>query len=215
MSAISGYNTSLLITSGSSLSLTDEAMTDNGDHKTFTVTNSAHRFLDPNASYTIQTAPDGTTWSTVTTGFVIYYGAGAIVFANAVSGGTPSCRIHAGNYFASSLLGFANSCDISLTNDFVDTTSFSTTGTPIRVKTWTPTLQTATFKLHKWWIDNTFQADLNAGTLIGIATQFGQTVTQRIGAWMYLKQDDVKAMVSGVVEESLDLQTTGATMYVG
>src|SRR5579885_417352 len=118
MSAISGYKASLLITSGSSLSLTDEATTDAGDHKTFTVTNAAHRFLDPNASYTIQTAPDGSTWSTVTTGFTIYYGAGAIVFTNAVSGGTPSCRIHAGNYFVSSLLGFANTTDISLINEF-------------------------------------------------------------------------------------------------
>jgi hypothetical protein len=155
MSAIAGYNTTLKITNPTPLTMTSEAMTDSGDHTTFRVTNANKVYWDDTAAFTVETSPDGTTWSTASAGtYTIQYVGGIITFTSAVTGGTPSCRV-SGSYFAWAYLGNADSCDIQTQVDMKDITTYST-GTPTRFKTYMPTLMGATVKLHRYWIDNTF-----------------------------------------------------------
>src|SRR6185437_12827034 len=82
MAALVGYQADLYMASGTSVTFTNEVMTDSGDHKTYTVAtgNTAHRYWDDQSALTIQTSPDGVTWTTQTTGFTVRYCGGVVTF---------------------------------------------------------------------------------------------------------------------------------------
>jgi hypothetical protein len=56
--ATAGYNSSVLATSTPSLTLTNEAMTDSGDHTTYNITATAHRALDKGTAVVVQAEYD-------------------------------------------------------------------------------------------------------------------------------------------------------------
>ena len=59
-------NTRVYATSLPAVSLTDEAMTDSGDHQTYAITNQVKRILDPNTAVVVQAAHDEVQTVTVT-----------------------------------------------------------------------------------------------------------------------------------------------------
>src|SRR5437660_1134421 len=127
MAPLPGYLASIWITPTSSTSFTNLNLVDSGDHKKFSVpVNDPKRYWDPKATLTVQTAPDGSTWSTATVGtYTVQYVNGTITFASVVSGGTPSARISVGSYFALSFLGDAKSVDVKPQIDVQDATVFT------------------------------------------------------------------------------------------
>lgn len=66
MAAIAGYNAQIYITSVPSVSMTDESLTDAGDHKTYTDATAAHQCWDKSASFTVQTEHDEVQSITIT-----------------------------------------------------------------------------------------------------------------------------------------------------
>src|SRR2546429_2381804 len=102
MAPLPGYLASVWITPTSSTSFTNLNLVDSGDHKKFSVpVNDPKRYWDPTSPLVVQTAPDGSTWSTVSPStYTVQYVNGTIVFASVVTGATPSARISSGKYFA-------------------------------------------------------------------------------------------------------------------
>lgn len=212
MALTPGYAASIQITSTPSVSMTNEAMTDSGDHKTFNVTNAAHQCWDKTQAFTVQTAPDGVTWTTVTTGFTINYPIGQVVFAVAVSGATPSCRISAGFYFPFAFLGFSKNFEIVVNNTNLDVTAFTSPAT--QWKTYIPGVNDTTVKLNNWWIDNTFLSHLNNADLLVLQLKPGQNANQRLQGFAKTKTSALKAAVAAAVTEDLDFVIDGQLFYV-
>src|SRR5712664_2491258 len=66
--ALAGYSAGLFITSVPSVTMTNESMTDSGDHTTYNVTNAAHQAWDYSAAFTTQVEYDEFQSVTVTGG---------------------------------------------------------------------------------------------------------------------------------------------------
>ncbi|BCL83173.1 hypothetical protein ccbrp13_56380 [Ktedonobacteria bacterium brp13] len=211
-SPIAGHNTQIYLTSGTSIALTNEAMSDSGDHLTFNVTNAAHQCWDSNAAFVVQTSPDGVTWTTVTTGFTINYPIGRVVFATAVSGATPSCRISSGKYFVFSFMAYANVVDPSLSATTYDVTSF--TNPPSGWKTFIAGVNSATIKLTKFWIDGVFLAHLTSADLLIIQIYPGQNANQRFQGYGILTSDAIKSAQNAVNTEDLNFTVNGQLFFI-
>src|SRR4051812_24967950 len=98
MGALAGYKASITITSSPSVATTNEAMTDSGDHTTYSITNTAKKYWDRSVTLTIQKSTNGgTTWNTVTN-YTVQYVGGSVTSASA-NGGTDLIRASAVSYF--------------------------------------------------------------------------------------------------------------------
>jgi hypothetical protein len=211
MAPIAGHNTQIYITSGASLSMANEAMSDSGDHMTFNVVNAAHQCWDNTAPIAVQTSPDGSTWTTVSSGFTVAYPIGRVVFAAPVSGATPSVRI-SGNYLAFSFMGYASTVNPNLTATTLDVTSF--TNPPSGWKQFIASLNSATIKLTKFWIDGTFLAHLTSADLLIIQVYPGQNSNQRYQGYGILTADDIKSAANAANTEDLTFTVNGQLYFV-
>lgn len=207
MGAIPGYKANIYVSGGASTPLSPIAMTDSGDHMTFTVTNSAHKYLDPGVPVTVQTSPDGVTWTSVTTGFNLRYCGGVIQFTNPVSGATPSVQLLNGAYFAVSLAGQAKTVEIQTPVDVLDVSAFESNGWKSKLVL----LSDATWKLSRWWLDNFYFLLLRQ--LVVLVAYSGANSNQRYESYALLKGDDIKIDVKSAVEESLDFESTGGIFF--
>lgn len=92
-------------------------------------------------SVAIAEIQDGSTWTTITTGFTLYRVYARVVFAVAQAAST-QVRFHSGAYFVFATLAYAANADISDKMNMDDVTVFSTTGVESNI----PTTQTVSFK---------------------------------------------------------------------
>lgn len=208
MAALAGYLAQLYITGITSISFTNVALTDSGDHKTFTISDPTKRYWDIIQTITVQTSTDGSTWTTATSGFNIQYVGGKVVFAAPVTGATPSCRVSA-FYFAYSFLGNAKTVDITIQNTIEDITTFTNPPVPWKVKQ--ANLSEAAIKIGKYWIDASFAPYL-ANRCVVVAYS-GANPNQRYECYAFLKQDGMKLDVSKVVIEDLDFEADGPVFF--
>lgn len=204
MTAIPGYKAKIYATTSPSLSFSNEAFTDPGDHKTFTITNASKRVWDAIQPLTVQTSPDGTTWSTITSGFAVNFAVGQILLVNALSGTTPSVRV-SGSYFPYSLIAEAKSVDITSSVEIIDVTTLNSDGWKKKIAG----LADGQYKLSKWWIDHFFVDALATHTRLLLSAYSGANANQRFDAFGYIKQDSLKFATTGAITEDLDFETDG------
>lgn len=199
--AIAGYLSQFLVTSLPSVAFTNEAMTDSGDHKTYTITNPLKRYLDKSVPVVVQTSPDGTTWTTITSGFTLFWVNARVVFA-AAQPPTLSVRLASGNYFPYAQLGEAYSVECSFKDDLVDVTPFNTSGT----KTFLPTLLSGEVKCSDWWVNQAMVNHLVARDLLIVS--FVTPAGNRYEGYCYVGDTSLKAEVKSAVQEDLTFQLT-------
>jgi hypothetical protein len=220
MAALAGFAGDLLITSPPSINLSaNEAFTNSGDNKTYTITSALHRYLDRSVTPTVQTQTngDGVTWATVAAStYTIRYQSAQIVHNNALVGGTQATRILGGtaNYFAYASLASVSEWDGDLKVDMHDITTLKGVGgSPW--KDFTPLLLGATFKCKKYWLAT------DAQTIVGYFT--GRTLLivslvvpdgHRWEGYCYLKDCNLKSAVSGIVEKDLTFDMDNTVVYV-
>lgn len=77
INATAGYKAVLEIT-GQPMAMTEEPLTNTGDNQTFVVTNLLRDVWAFTSPLTVQTSPDGSTWTTITTGFTVQYLVGTV-----------------------------------------------------------------------------------------------------------------------------------------
>lgn len=215
--ATAGYQAGLFIASPASVSMTNEAMTDSGDHTTFNVTNEAHGCWDGSQAFTVQTAPDGSTWSTANPStYTIHYAIGQVVFNSAVSGATPSCRINAGFYFPISFLAGVTSIDTTASGTALDTTTMQFPSSAW--KTFIAGINSATLKLACLWVNAaTFLTHLTSADTL-VLKIYPNTTNAPAGAryqgYGVLTSDAIKSAQSAVNTEDIDFVVNGQLYYV-
>lgn len=204
MTATAGYKASIYVTTTPSVPVTNVATTDAGDHMTYTISVAAERYWDSSQPVTVQTSPDGTSWTTASPStYTVQYCGGVIKFASAITGATPSCRVSV-SYLPYSIIGSATSADIQVSVDIQDV---STLGGGAW-KTKLVTLSDSTIKLTQWWIDNFYLSALSNKMVISCYT--GVNSNQRLEGFGYIKTDGIKIDVKSPIEESIDFEVTGA-----
>lgn len=314
MAATPGYQAGLFLASAPSLTLTNEAMTDSGDHKTFNVTNTAHQAWDYTASFVVQAEWDeiqtvtitggptggtftlvfggqttaalnwnataaqvqtalqalssinannalvtggpgpgtaftveftaalgyapqalitlgtnsltggvspgvsiarvqsGQTWTNqAASAYTIAYAAGQVIETTALLG-TPALRISSGKYFPIAFVIGANSIEFTGTGTTLDVSQFH--NPPVPWKDFIAGVNGATAKIGKWWIDGTFLADLNAGTILLLRIFPNQSLNNRYQGFGVLARDSIKAAVAAATSEELDFTVNGQLYYL-
>lgn len=210
MAAIPGYKASVYATSTPSVAFTNEAFTDAGDHKNYTITNANKRYWDNTVALTVQTSPDGSTgWTTVTTGFTVNYCGGILSFTNAISGSVPSVRV-SGSYLPYSTVVNARSVEIQNDVDILDVTAFDSAGWHTKIAN----LVGSAYKLDKWWTDVFFVTALDTKRRLVLSAYSGANSNQRFDAFGYIKNDSVKIAVNQAIDESLEFEVDGSVTYI-
>lgn len=203
MAAIAGLNADIYITSGSALAFSQEATTADTTETRFTISDPTKRYWNPDASFTVETSPDGVTWTVVTSGYSLEYAGGVVVFDTVQTG--LQVRV-SGEYFAASQLGEAKEWSLDLNTDTEDTTVFGSNW-----KTFTSLLKGAIASLSRWWIDGYFLE--NIGSRLALVLYTDKANDKRYEGYARIKGDSVKVAVAGLVEEELNFEFTGPVYY--
>lgn len=209
MAFVAGYQASVFITSdASSVSMTNEGLTDSGDHTTYTVTNAAHRYWDDTAVPVVQTSPDGTTWTTQAANtYTVQYVGGKIIWNSAKASGTQVRLSSGGKYFAYSTFAQGNSAELDASPDMLDVSVFGGG----RAKQYIPGQSGGKFSLKAFWIDGTFLQMIKDG--FKLIFSMAVDGTHRYEGYSYTSGDKISTPVGGVVGEDLEFQVTGSWYY--
>ena len=200
-----------------SVTLTDEVLTDSGDHTTFNISSASYatkRYWDKLTAFVVQTSTDGgSTWSAAGAGYTIRYLTGQVTLASALTG-TPGCRIHAGAYLPINTASNANMWEIAGTAGKLESTVFGGT-TPVW-KTYLPGLLEATIKIGQFWADGTWITILTqaGGSLVVLALYTGRSTYERYEVFARVAQDDIKTPVSALITEPVDFISDGHFYYM-
>ena len=202
MTTLSGSGASVLIASGAAVSFTNEATTGNAGRTAYAINDATKRYWDDTASFTVQTSPDGSTWTTATAGtYTVQHVGGIITFGSARAAGT-QVRV-SGSYFTTTTVGQASEWSLQLT---LDTTEVSTFGSTFKV--YLPTKTSATGSVTEWWLDGTFAALMGSRIILSLGTGAG-----RYEGYGYWNKESVKAATGDAISESLDFTFTGQVFY--
>lgn len=215
-SPLAGYSGTVYITSTPNVALTNEALTDAGDHKTFSEPTASKRYWDQSAAFVVQTTTDGVTWTTASPGtYTIRFVSGQVVLQTALTGSAPGCRISSGAYLPVSVLGNCTDWEATPATDLLDSSSLAGYGGS-RFKTYLPALQGATVKINKFWVDSTFWALIQSGAanlLVASMWTGANSTGNRWEGYASVKGDDIKTDIKALITEGLDLQVTGQFYY--
>lgn len=155
----------------------------------------------------------GQTWTTVSSGFTLYYPGGVVKFSSPLGLTNSGCRIHAGNYLAVSMAGNAKTVQMQVNNTVIDVTTLQgPSGTPW--KTQLPTLNDSNWHMTQWQADNFYLSAIAAGTLLVLIAYSGANSNQRFTAYGYCMTDTINIDVENVNDEALDFQISGPVTFV-
>lgn len=161
---------------------------------------------------TLARVQSGQGFTTVTSGFIINYPIGQIVFTSPLLGTTPVVRLHAGKYFVSSFLAYATTVNPSLTAGTIDVTSFKNPPSPW--KDFIINQNGATIKLTKFWIDGFFLANLTSAALMIIQVYPGQNANQRLQGYGILTSQAIKSAQNAANTEDIDFVVNGKLHFI-
>jgi hypothetical protein len=219
VAAISGAGASIKFASYANAVLTDEVLTDSGDHKIFNISSSSFatkRIWDRLATFTVQTTIDGgSNWIAAVAGYTIRYLTGQVTLFAPLVPGTVGCRIHAGAYLPLSTAANAKMWEVSAQAGKLESTVF--TGSAPVWKTYVPGLLESSIKLSQWWADHTWITILTtsgtaSGTLVA-ELYTGRSTYERYSGFARIAQDDIKVPVNGLIEEPIDLIADSNLIY--
>jgi len=219
VAALQGLHADVFVTSTPGVAVTDEAMSDISANvpgqlvrTCYAVTNAVKRYFDPTAVNTFTISLDsGTTWNPVTPDHVE---AGFIRF-NASQQAAPAAqfRFHSGNYLPYAHMAGSNEWTLTPSVAMADITEFGALA-----KTYKTTLQDASVSVKKFWVDDTLRATM--GNLLILALYVnaaGQPAGPRYECLAFLKDEQLKAAVAGIIDNTLNFQVhapSGATNSV-
>ena len=210
MSQLAGYNADLFIAgvAGSGSAFTHEATTAVIALTEYQITSTSKRYWDPTVALVVETSPDGTNWTAVTSGFQVAYAGGVIRFPVAQGAGT-QVRV-SGAYLTASVLGQSKEWDLALLLDTPDTTVFTAGTTLSAWKTCVAALKDATVTVARYQLDGYFiptVADHGTFYILVLYTDYANG--KHIDCLARMTADAIKNAVAGVIEESLTFKTTG------
>lgn len=214
MAALVGFNASVQWAGYANIALTNELLTDSGDHQTFNIASGSYatkRIWDRNATFSIQTSTDGgSTWGAAAAGYTIRYITGQVLLVAPLTG-TPACRVQSGAYLPLNAAANAKLWEVNPVVTKLDSTVFGS-----RWKSFVPGIMDAAIKLTQWYADNTWLTVLNqtnGANLVVVELYTGRNSYERYSGFAHLTQDDIKTAVNALIEEPLDFISDGILKY--
>jgi len=211
MTANHGSHGQLLLTSTPNVAMTNQALTDSGDHLTYNISNApTKRYWDRTASFVFQRSSDGTTWNAATPTSVQYVG-GLVTFASPV-GGTNQVRISSGAYLPYAAIGDIVEWAPDLDRDTSETTCMTTNSTPTRWKTFVGGLLGGSIKISKFLVDNTYEGLVTISTddtLVASLVLDATTGLPRLECYCKLEKDGMKVPLDDLEMEDLTFKIDG------
>jgi hypothetical protein len=206
--ALHGRKAQILLTSSPSLTMTNEALTDSGDHTTFTIpiASAAKRYWDRGASFTFETSTDGSTWNAAIPVSVRYIN-GQVTFSGAV-GGTHQARV-SGKYWPYSAFAQAREWTPDVSRDVKESTVMTTNTTPTLWRTFVGGLLEVTFKLSGWTVDDTFLNLVTSETVLIAGLVLDVTTGSRLDCEVFATKDSLKTMVDDIESEDIEFKING------
>lgn len=201
MAAEAAYNTTINITAQPSIALSNEAMTDSGNHIIYTITNTAKRYIDLNTAVVIQKQTNGVGLFNTVTNYTFRRVGGIVTFASANNTGDV-IRIQSGAYYVYATIGGAYSAEFSSKVQGLDVTEFNSNG----YETWIGGLLGGTLKCSKWWLNTTrIQSFKNRDLLI---LSFQTASGRRFEGYVLGTECSLKGDIKSALEEELTFQLT-------
>jgi hypothetical protein len=203
-----GATADFYVATGSPVPFTNLALTDSGDHATYGLSSSdTHRYWDENTAVTIQTSPDGVTWSTVaTSNYTLQYVGGKVTFTAAQAGVT-QVRASVGAYFTVSQCGSGVDWELTTTTSLNKATVFGGLWKQQR-----PGIHDASVKFSRLYLDLYFVQSMGVPF---IASLYVDTVSgHRYEGYVRFKQDQIKNSEEAIPTEDVDLDLDSALYYL-
>jgi len=197
MAVYVGYGANVYLASGTPVSFTDEAMTNAGDNKTYTITNSAKRFWSRNYAVTVK--KNG---GVISSGFTIQYPGGRVVFTTA---NQPTDTITvSGYYIPVSQIGDGKEWTLDIESDTEDATTFGS-----QWKSFVVTRRGSSGSITHFWNDGSFLSQM--ASLMGFELRTDSS--KKYQFYGYFTKDAVNTAADGLVEEPLDFIVDGNVYY--
>lgn len=207
MAAIAGKGGAVLVPTGATVALTNEATTANTARTQYTITNVARRAIDRTTSVTVETSPDGVTWSAAT-GYVVRFAIGRVDFSAAQAAGT-QVRV-TGRYQPMVQSGQFTEWTADIEKDFADATVLGGDGWKRAV----PTLKGGSGSLSGYWQDGYWFDAINADTVVVLWLDVDATARKRYACYAYVTKDSVGDKVDDLITEDVDFTADGEVVYV-
>lgn len=206
MAATAGYRGFVLGPTGNPVAFTNSPMSDTGTTRiTYRINDTTLRYWDRNAPVTVQTSPDGVTWTTVTD-YTVQHPGGIVVFNTARAAGT-QVRVSASAYPMAEIAGCTGwSADFEV--DSADNTQLNT---PNGAKTSQPTLISGNGTLDGFWIDAYFFSKLQGRGIVALGLVDGTGGTYAV--YTFLSKLGIGDTVDELITESRDFTIDGRWFY--
>lgn len=171
----------------------------------YQITDTTKRFWDDAVAPTVQTSPDGTTW-TAATGYAVQYLGGKVIFPTSLALGT-QIRISAGTAYP--MASFANFTMWELSGE-VEMLEDTTIDNPNGVKTYTPGLFDGTCSVEGWHTDSYFYDKLSARAVAVVSLQ---TTGAQYDCYALVSKVSPKVEAGALQAQSREFQIKGS-VYV-
>ena len=205
MAVIKGIKAAVVVASGTSTTFTAEATTANVAKTVYTITDRSKRFWDASAATTVYyNGIANTSYAS------IQYPGGIVTWA--VSPGSSAVTV-TGKYLAAAASAQARDWSMDVSYDMADATVFGNTA---RVQV--PILRGATITVNQFYADDTFQALVRAGSLVGWQLYVNYDSGTPANDVYYIGYGyiagGVSAAVDGLEEEPITITVTDGPYFV-
>lgn len=206
MTVVSGVNGAVYLASGSSSSVTGQAMTDTGDHATYYITTTARRFWDRDATVTVKV--DAATQDASL--YTVDYAGGRVTFLTPLVG-SEAVTVDV-SYFTIAQVGEAKDWELSIDRDLLDATKFGDVA-----KTFIAGQYTASGKFTLWKAADSTMFDLlkNTAALSRIGLSLFENVggMERWECFARISGDKISLAGAELLEEEVPFNVDGEVNY--
>ena len=206
-----GYTGDLWMSVSPSIALgSAESMTDSGDHTTYNA--SVHSAWDWNQSLVIQTSPDGSTWTTDSSGdYQFIYPIGRIVFATARTVGVNNhVQISSGYYFTVTQLDGSFNWQNTVKIATEKTPQFQNGGWDYN----SPTLGNGTVKVKTYRTDNRVLLEMEGNNLVVLQLFTDKANNKRWVGYALINGLDIPTDASKVMQQNPSFTWQGMPYYL-
>lgn len=176
-----------------------------GPTKTYQISDTTKRYWDTTQPVTIQTSNDGSTWTTITSGFTIEYPGGRVVFSS-VQPANLYVRASASAYTVAAIAGMFN-WKLNVERKLQDTPTFGSVWNSV-----TPLAAEASGSCEWYWADTQFFNRIGDQEFVFVLYT-DEANKKRYEFFGTITKSAIEVPADGVVTESLDFKSKGPVYY--
>ncbi|WP_134705091.1 hypothetical protein [Ammoniphilus sp. YIM 78166] len=186
----------LIKMSGAAVSATGLATTKQADNRTYFITDTTKRVLDPNAAVTVKVAGVVTAEA-----YVVDRLTGKIVF-NVANAGRGAVTVDVA-YLPLTTVGEAKEYSWIIEADNQETTGFQDAWVKRK-----QALKDTSASLGRWYVDPVFRNKLEAGEPVVLEFYVDAALAPDLKMWAVCSSDEISGSADGLIEESIDFEGT-------